>query len=165
MNSDSPSRPTVPLQREVRYSALRRPWVLPESQIAQFRALTLLESALTRRLLQSKPSAPVSPFISTLTRTANLYQSKGFKSVWFDTLTNMLRVTPLESALTKALGGRGGTSLASRLVRNLFNLNTIDKFRVAPLPCSRGPNQGSLLRGFVTFLPAYSLASLFGCSR
>ncbi len=98
------------------------PWATRASRCD---ALNPLESALPRPLLNYKQNVPVSPAFSTLVRPSNLYQSKDFKTLSFDTLSSCCHVTLLESALTKTQGGRGTPRLQSPISCNTLIINEL----------------------------------------
>ena len=120
MNCASPSRPAIAPGREICNRPLHCLIALPEFHVLHLGALTPVESALARRLLRYKHSPSVSLLATTLTSASNLYQSKGFKSLLFDTLIGMSPVTPLESALTQTARGRGEALHRSPLSRKLL---------------------------------------------
>src|SRR6266849_2719381 len=74
--------------------------------------LTPLESALTDCYLSYKQNAPVSPLNSALTNASHLPESTHFETACFHILPRTSLATPLDSALTKNIGGGGPAALS-----------------------------------------------------
>jgi hypothetical protein len=136
MNRTSPARPLAEDQnpRSADPSSYR---LAPHFQ------LTTLESALPRWLPKYKQFRPISLLFATLTGIRNLYHSKDFKVLSFDTLSRRSPVTLLECALTENRGERGTPPFPPASRRNSFIVNKITDSSPTCKNVSNEPNHSA----------------------